>query len=287
MIMSDIRNAVLIEANELAGLLPAESNLIVLDIRFKPDQPDGLPSYLAGHIPGAVYVDLAHELSGEPRGFSGRRPLPEIRGLQNDARRWGINADTSVVVYDDNRGLQAARAWWVLRWAGVTSVRILNGGLAAWTGAGHALTSVPTLNPRGDVTLSLDNLPQLDAQQAADIARASVLVDARGEKDYQGGPIVAGRTAEGHIPGAINLPTGGNLGADGKFLSTEELRSRFFQSGIDGSRPLGVYCGGGIAGAHEIAALTSIGIQAALFPGSWSAWSADPLRPVATGATPG
>jgi thiosulfate/3-mercaptopyruvate sulfurtransferase len=285
--LSDSRDAVLIEADELAGLLAAKANLVVLDIRFKPDQPNGLPSYLAGHISDAVYVDLVHELAGETRQFSGRRPLPEIRDLQRDARRWGIAKEFSVVVYDDNRGLQAGRAWWVLRWAGIKSVRILNGGLEAWTAAGHPVTTVPALLPHGDVELSAGNLPVLNADQAAAIARASVLVDARGEKDYLGAAPVSGKPPEGHIPGAISLPTSGNLGKDGKFLSTQQLIERFGHASIDGANPVGVYCGGGIAGAHEIAALTSIGISAALFPGSWSAWSSDPSRPVATGVTPG
>ncbi|MBM6596633.1 sulfurtransferase [Microvirga pudoricolor] len=280
------RTSVLISTTELEAVSKSK-HLVLLDIRFRPDSPDGRPAYLAGHIPGAVYVDLPTELAGASRGLSGRRPLPDISDLQRDARQWGVNPDSTVVVYDDNRGLQAARAWWVLRWAGLTDVRLLDGGLAAWKEAGGIVTrDVPQPTP-GDVVLAGGHLPVLDADAAASLARSSILLDARGAEAYLGRPREAGKEPEGHIPGAISAPTTENLDAAGLLTDPSLLRKRFAALGIDGQRTVGVYCGGGVAAAHQVLALASLGIEAALFPGSWSAWSADPSRPVATGASPG
>lgn len=278
----DLRASVFVGVEELAGRLGNEPKLVLLDVR-QQDGVDGLGGYLSAHIPGAVHVEFETELAGEPQGFSGRRPLPSIDILQRDARRWGIEEDSAVVIYDDAKGTQAARAWWVLRWAGITDVRLLDGGLNAWIKAGHATTDEATLAKRTKVAISGGYLPVLDADGAAAIARSTLLVDARGAAAYRGEDGPRG----GHIPGALNLPTTENLDRDGLLLPAETLRTRFAEAGIDGSKVVGVYCGGGVAGAHEIAALTSIGIQAALFPGSWSAWSSDPSRPIATGSEPG
>lgn len=282
-----LRSTVLITVGELAALQAAKSNIVILDIRFRPDGDDGEARYRAGHITGAVYVDLVKELAGDVYGFSGRRPLPAIPDLQRNARRWGIRNGSDVVVYDDNRGLQAGRAWFTLRWAGIDSVRILDGGLEAWTAASHAATKDIPQPSEGDVVLSAGHLPVIDADQAASLARSATLLDARGSDAYRGGPVKNGEAPQGHIPGAVNAPTTGNLASAGTFASADELRARFAALGVDGSSPVAVYCGGGVAASHEIAALASIGIEAQLFPGSWSAWSSDPSRPVATGAEPG
>lgn len=282
-----LRSSVLITTQELADLQAAQAELTILDIRFRPDRKDERARYRAGHIPGAVYLDLATELAGEPAGFSGRRPLPAVRDLQRDARRWGIRTGSAVVVYDDNRGLQAGRAWFTLRWAGISGVRILDGGLEAWIAAGHATTTDVPLPDTGDIVLSGGQLPVVDSDQAAGLARSAILLDARGSDAYRGGPAAVGKSPQGHIPGAISAPTTGNLSADGTFASSDDLRARFAALGVDGSAPVAVYCGGGVAASHQIAALASIGIPAQLFPGSWSAWSSDPARPVATGSEPG
>lgn len=283
----DLRSRHLIGADELAARIARGEPTVILDIRFRPDRPDGRPAYRAGHIPGAVYVDLPTELAGEPAGFSGRRPLPQIRDLQRDARRWGVTRDATIVIYDDNRGVQAARGWWVLRWAGLEDVRVLDGGLDAWVAGGGAVTREIVLPDPGDVTLEGGRLPALTADSAATLAREAILVDARAPEAYRGDKAAPGKPPEGHIPGAINLPTTGNLTPDGFFADPEAIRARFAASGIDGTRRIGVYCGGGVAAAHQILALATAGVEAELFPGSWSAWSSDPSRPVATGAEPG
>ncbi len=283
----DARSRHLISTADLQARLASGAPTVVLDIRFRPDRPDGRPAYREGHIPGAVYVDLPTELAGEQIGFSGRRPLPDIHDLQRDARRWGIRQGSSIVVYDDNRGLQAGRGWWVLRWAGLTDVRVLDGGFDAWKAAGGAVTQDIPLPDHGDVVLEAGHLPVLTADGAAAVARQAVLIDARGPDAYRGDKAEPGKPAEGHIPGAINVPTSGNLTADGRFAEAGAIRDRFAALGIDGSQSIGVYCGGGVAAAHQILALATAGIDAALFPGSWSAWSSDPARPVATGSHPG
>lgn len=273
--IADSRDAVLVSARELKERLP-HGNVVLLDVRFRDDPAyDARRAYLAGHLPGAVTVDFAHELTGRPEGFSGKRPLPPLDRLEHDARRWGIGAGSLVVVYDDNRNRQAARVWWTLRWAGIADVRLLDGGLDAWTAEGGALATEVPLPARGDVELRGGGLPQFGAEGAETFARDGVLIDARDAAAF----------AAGHIPGALSIPTAGNLDPEtGTYANPDALRARFAAHGVDGSKPVGVYCGGGVAASHQIAALTSIGIAASLFPGSWSAWSADPSRPRETGA---
>jgi thiosulfate/3-mercaptopyruvate sulfurtransferase len=262
-----------VTATELATLLAGPRPPVVLDVRNQNGVPDGRPEYQAGHIPGAVYVDLPTELQGEPEGFSGARPLPPIGLLQDRARAWGISAGDPVVVYDNVSGTKAGRAWFVLRWAGLRSVRLLDGGYQAWLRGGHPVsTAEPTPVP-GDVVLSPGHLPVLDADQAAAWAARGELYDARG----------LGAFADGHIPGAQAAPTTGNLDPDGLLQDEQSLRKRFAALGIEGTRLTGVYCGGGVAGAHELAVLASLGLPAALFVGSFSAWSSDPGREIETG----
>jgi thiosulfate/3-mercaptopyruvate sulfurtransferase len=264
-----------------AGKLPA-----VLDVRWALGDSSCRARYRAGHIPGAVFADLDAELAAPPSPEGGRHPLPPVAELQRAARSWGLREGQPVVVYDDSGGLAAARAWWLLRWAGIASVRILDGALAAWHAAGFDLeTGQPAPEP-GDVTLRGGHLPVVSADQAAAIARDGLLLDARAVERYRG-EVEPVDSRGGHVPGAISAPAGANLSADGTFAPPRELRLRYAALGAAPGRPVAVYCGSGVTAAHDIAALTLAGVDAALFPGSWSAWSADPQRPVATGPAPG
>jgi thiosulfate/3-mercaptopyruvate sulfurtransferase len=211
--------------------------------------------------------------------------LPDILELQSKARSWGICSDSAVVVYDNSGGAQASRAWWTLRWAGFDNVRVLDGGLAAWTAANHPSSNHIATRAAftGDVVLRAGCMPTIDAEEAAELARRSKLLDARPKPSYLGEP---GKGGTGHIPGAIHAPSGDNI-AGGKFKSTENLSASFARLGADRSTRIGVYCGSGNAAAHAIAAMASVGIEAALYVRSWSAWTADPSRPVATGPEPG
>lgn len=267
------RSAHFVSVDELVRLLDGDRPPVVLDVRNANGRDDGRDEYAAGHIPGAVYVDLPTQLQGRPSGLSGKRPLPDIAQLEADARSWGINTGDAVVVYDNVAGTKAGRAYWVLRWAGLTDVRLLDGGYAAWVAAGAPVSvEIPRPTP-GNVTLSPGHLPVLDADGAAEYAAAGRLFDARGAAQY----------AAGHVPGAVSAPTRDNLDESGLLLAEEVLRKRFADLGIDGSQPVGLYCGGGVAAAHQVAVLHTLGIEAALFVGSFSAWSADPARPIARG----
>jgi len=281
------RRDVLITADELRDQLHGDEPPTLLDVRWALGDPDGHRHYLDGHIPGAVYVDLDTELAAHGAPGAGRHPLPELADLQEAARRWGVRTGRPVVIYDNAGDTAAARAWWLLRWAGVPDVRLLDGALKAWREHGFELASGEERPPAGDVELRAGQLPVLTADQAAALAEDTdgVLLDARAGERYRG-EVEPIDPRAGHIPGALSAPTADNLTADGTFRPTAELRDRFAQLKA-GSAEVGVYCGSGVTAAHEIAALAVAGIPAALYPGSWSAWSSDPDRPAATGAEPG
>lgn len=274
---------VLIEATELAVRVASDPRTVVLDVRWKLGDPRGREQYLAGHIPGAVYVDLETELAAPPSAAAGRHPLPELASLQSAARGWGLRNGDAVIAYDDNGGMSAARAWWLLRWAGVPDVRLLNGGLGAWKAAGHELASGLETPTPGDVILNAGAVPVLSPDDAAGLAADGLLLDARAAERYRGEFEPVDPRA-GHIPGAVSAPTSDNVDASGHFLPTESLKARFEKLGVAGR--VGVYCGSGVTATHQIAALAIAGIDADLYPGSWSQWSADPDRPIATGPTP-
>ncbi len=269
-------------AAELAELLSSSTPPVVLDVRNENGVPDGRPEYAAGHIPGAFYVDLPTELVGPAEARRGAGPLPTITDLQACARSWGIDNGDAIVVYDNVFGTKAGRAWFVLRWAGVESVRLLDGGYAAWLSAGYPISTVEPAPGQGNVDLSEGHLPILEADDAAEIATTGILLDARGYEQYVGKPTEGGRRT-GHIPGAIAAPTRQNLSGDGLLLDEDQLLERFAALGIDGCRPVGLYCGSGVAAAHELAVLFSVGAPGRLYVGSFSEWSADPERPVAIG----
>nr|WP_319945681.1 sulfurtransferase [Nocardia macrotermitis] len=249
----------------------------LLDVRWALGDPDGPQHYLDGHIPGAVFVDLETELAAPASPARGRHPLPELAHLQKCARSWGLRGGETVVVYDATGGMAAARAWWLLRWAGMDDVRILDGGLPAWERSGGELAVGGESDPaRGDVVLTTGHLPTIDADGAANWD--GLLLDARAGERYRG-EVEPVDPRAGHIPGAVSAPTAENLTAEGTFKTVEQLRARF--SGL-GAGPVAVYCGSGVTAAHEIAALAAAGIEATLYPGSWSQWSSDPKRPAAT-----
>lgn len=282
MIEETLRRAVLIDAEELHSLLAAEARLVLLDVRWSLADPDGHRAYGLGHIPGALYVDLEHDLSAAASPESGRHPLPDIEDLQAAARRWGIDDGDPVVVYDDSGGTSAARAWWLLRWGGVADVRILDGGLQAWVGTGGLLEDGDVRVAPGGVVLTPGHMPTTDADGAADLPSHGVLIDARAGERYRGEAEPVDPRA-GHVPGAVNAPTAQNLRPDQTLKAESELVESFAAVGVEPETEVAVYCGSGVTAAHEIAVLETIGVHAALYPGSWSQWSADTARPVATG----
>ncbi|MEU7487603.1 sulfurtransferase [Streptomyces sp. NPDC042319] len=275
----------IISASELASELAGGTPPVLLDVRWQLGGPPGRPEYEAGHLPGAVYVALDTELAG-PAGAAGRHPLPDPEVFTAAMRAAGISKDSEVVVYDGAQGWAAARAWWLLRWAGHESVRVLDGGLAAWRAAGGELTTEePAVEP-GDFTVAPGALPVLDADEAAALARRGVLLDARAGERYRG-EVEPIDPVGGHIPGARSAPTNENATADGTLRPAAELAERFAALGAVPDAEVGVYCGSGVSAAHQILALAVAGVPAALYVGSWSEWSSDPSRPVATGAEAG
>ncbi|WJR33946.1 sulfurtransferase [Mycobacteroides immunogenum] len=275
---------VLISPSELADRL---TDVRLLDVRWTVMAPDGRPAYLAGHLPGAVFVDLDADLADHSATGRGRHPLPTPQALQASARRWGLNDGDAVVVYDDWNGQAAARGWWLLRAAGVSNVRILDGGWAAWQRSGGPVATEEVVPAAGDITItSLHGLAAVDADAVATQAQSpnNLVFDARAAARYRGDEEPLDPRA-GHIPGAVSAPTAENLTADGTFKPVAELRERFEKLGA-GAAPVTVYCGSGVTATHQIAALAIAGYDAALYPGSWSEWSSDPQRPVATGPTP-
>lgn len=279
----DPREKVLITAAELANLIATGDPVSILDVRWRLDEPDGRPTYLQGHVPGAVYVSLDDELSDHTVSGRGRHPLPSGPSLEDAARRWGIQQGAPVVVYDDWNRAGSARAWWVLTAAGLPDVRILDGGLAAWRSAGGEIET-GEVNPRpGNVTVSQGDLyagsrPTLTAEEV--VSEDVTLLDARAPERFHGDVEPVDPIA-GHIPGARNLPSGAVLAGDGTFLGGDALDHLLAERGIDVGGTVGVYCGSGVTAAIDIAALAAAGHETALFPGSWSEWSSDASRPVA------
>ncbi|MET8013146.1 sulfurtransferase [Streptomyces sp. NPDC005271] len=275
----------IITASELMSELAGDQPPLLLDVRWQLGGPPGRPAYEAGHLPGAVYVDLDTELAG-PAGAAGRHPLPDLSAFAAAMRRAGVRRDQRVVAYDGGQGWAAARAWWLLRWAGHPSVRVLDGGLPAWTANGGSLTTDAPAQPEGDFVPEPGALPLLEADDAAALARRGVLLDARAAERYRGEVEPIDRVA-GHIPGAVSAPTVDNVTADGHFLPADRLAERFAAVGVAPDAEVGVYCGSGVSAAHQVLALAVAGIPAALYVGSWSEWSAAEGRPVATGPQPG
>lgn len=286
------RDSLLITAEDLEARLRAERDLPaeaprtrLLDVRWTLPQPDGRAAFAEGHLPGAVYVDLDTELSEKGTPQDGRHPLPSPERLQRAARSWGIREQDEVVAYDGGGNYASARAWWLLRDAGFERVRLLDGALPAWVAAGFPLeTGARTVQP-GDVELGSGHLPRLELDAvAAFVSAGGALLDARAPERYRGleEPI---DPRAGHIPGALNAPTGENLDDRGFFLPSSALRDRFSGIGLDGSRSVGSYCGSGVTATHSLLALALAGFEGALFPGSWSQWSNHDL-PVATGGEP-
>ena len=275
--------SLLITPIELAELQAGGAPVRLLDVRWRLDRPEGRPDYLAGHLPGAVYVDLDHELSRRGDPSEGRHPLPARADLEAAAQRWGISPGDIVVVYDDVSSVAASRAWWLLTRSGVADVRVLDGGLRAWTDAGGALETSDVQPPRGTIELTAIQ-DALTIDDAAAWPERGVLLDVRAPERYRG-DVEPLDPVGGHIPGAVNLPTGTYLDA-GRFRPPAELRAAFASAGATAGTPVAAYCGSGITAAHAVLAGRLAGIDVDIFPGSWSEWSNTRGRLVATGSTP-
>jgi thiosulfate/3-mercaptopyruvate sulfurtransferase len=279
----DGRVSALVPADDLAALL-ARGAVKVVDVQYALRGTPGDELYAVAHVPGAPHLDLDTALAGPP-GRRGRHPLPDPGVLQGALRACGLDDADEVVVYDQRTSLGAARAWWVLRWAGHPAVRVLDGGLDAWRRAGHRVTSTVPVPTVGSLTVRPGSVPVLDAAAAADMARSGVLLDVRTPERYRGESEPIDRVA-GHVPGAVNLPMGDVLAGDGTFLSPTRIRARAAAAGVHRDTPVGTSCGSGVTAAQMSLALATAGIDSVPYVGSWSEWIEDPSRPVATGPRP-
>ncbi|MFJ4168563.1 sulfurtransferase [Paenarthrobacter sp. NPDC089714] len=277
--------AILIDAAGLQHRLEAGERTVLLDVRWVLGRTDGHSEYVAGHVPGAVFVDLPTELADHAQPSLGRHPLPSAARFQEAARRWGINDGDTVVAYDNSGSMAAARVWWMLRNAGVSSVYLLDGGLAAWRAAGNRVEAGEVNPDVGQVTLGEGAMATIGEGEAAQWHGERLLLDARAGERYRG-EVEPIDPRAGHIPGAVSAPTTANVTAEGAFLPAAELRERFEELGVGASSEVAVYCGSGVTAAHQIAALEIAGFEAALFPGSFSQWSNNDANPVAVGDQP-
>jgi thiosulfate/3-mercaptopyruvate sulfurtransferase len=286
----------LTDVTSLARILDGPRPPVLLDVRWRLGGPPGAAAYRAGHLPGAVFVDLGRDLSAAP-GPGGRHPLPAADSFQAAMRNAGVSNGREVVVYDEADATAAARGWWMLRYFGHPRVRVLDGGYRAWLAAGQPVSAgEETASAAGDFTARPGGMPLLDADGAAVLARSGILLDARVQERYRG-EVEPLDPVAGHIPGALSAPTLDNLRPDGRFLPEADLQARFAALGAAADEDaaaaagaavrVGSYCGSGITAAHEVLALAVAGLTAGLYVGSWSHWVTDPARPVATGPAPG
>jgi len=275
----------LIDAADLARLI-AQGDVLVCDCRFDLADPDaGRRGYRAGHIPGAVYVDLEHDLSAVPTRTNGRHPLPDRAAFAARMAELGVTQDGLVVGYDTSGGYYASRLWWMLRWAGHGQVAVLDGGLDAWTASGHALEEGDVRAAPGDFQASSEaRMPITEVESIeANLAQGDLLVvDARSAERFAGAPHPLD-TASGHIPGAGNRFWQNNLTSDGRFKSAAALSAEFAE--LLGERAPGTIvhqCGSGVTATHNLLAMEVAGLTGSrLYPGSWSEWTSDPRRPIA------
>jgi thiosulfate/3-mercaptopyruvate sulfurtransferase len=263
-----------------------DPNLRMADVRWSLSGPPGRERFEAGHIPGAVFLDADRELSSPGEG-PGRHPIPSAEKLAAVLGARGIGDEHIVVAYDDAGGSIAARLWWLFRHYGHDGAcAVLDGGIGAWTDAGEPLVSdAPRVTPVGWTPGDARD-DALDAATLSGIMDGDLLLlDARAGERYRGETEPIDPRA-GHIPGAFSAPWAANLGPDGRFLAADLLRERYASLGA-GERPTVAYCGSSLSATHDLLALELAGIDGAwLYEGSWSDWSSDPSRPVATGARP-
>lgn len=280
----------ILAVNLAERLASAPESVLVFDCSFDLANPDAGPkAYAGGHIPGAHYLHLERDLSGAKTGKNGRHPLPDRAALVDTLASHGLMQGQQVVAYDAQGGMFAARLWWLLRWLGHDSVALLDGGLQAWQGAGYALETEPAGRKQGNFKAGAPLAVTVDAHALEQnlTTHERLVVDARSPDRYRGENETIDPVA-GHIPGAVNRFFKDNLGSDGRFKPAHTLRDEF-KAVVGSTQPEHVVllCGSGATACHNALAMEIAGLHgAALYPGSWSEWCADPSRPIATGPNP-
>jgi len=278
----------LIQVDELARLLvgPEAARPVVLDVRYRMGTSAGQREFEDNHLPGASYVAMGTQLATiRADGVGGRHPMPTDETFSAAMRSAGVTMSRLVVAYDDWASLPASRLWWLLRHLGFLNVRVLDGGIAAWTAAGQPTESGPVTPGAGDFTaFSMGMGRLLDATGATRYAAGHLLLDARPADRFRGENETIDAVA-GHIPGAVSSPALANVDRHGRFLPAEELARRFHELGAEDGKIIGTYCGSGVQATHLALALSVAGItdRADVYIGSWSDWITSPDRPIARG----
>ena len=276
--------APLVSPERLMAALAAGAAPAIIDCSFDLGDPGaGERAFAQAHLPGAVYANLDRDLSGARTGLNGRHPLPPRADWAATLARLGVTPAREVVVYDAQGGMYAARAWWMLLWAGHRAASVLDGGLAAWRTAGGAVESgAPRAVPAAAFAIGDSLVGTVDADALQKSLGRVTLLDARAGERYRGEVEPLDKRA-GHIPGARSRFFKDNLGPDGRFKPAAELRAAFEAFGTPAARVVH-QCGSGVTACHNLLAMEVAGLSGStLYPGSWSEWSANPRRPVAIG----
>jgi thiosulfate/3-mercaptopyruvate sulfurtransferase len=283
--VTELASDPLISVAELAARLGAP-DLAVCDVRWYLGAPDrGRTEFAAERIPGARYVDLDTDLADHGVDGRGRHPLPDARTFATRMGELGIGPDTTVVAYDDGSGVPASRLWWMLDALGHRSVRLLDGGIAAWRAAGLALEEGDPVPPVPvDLTLATTWPRTIDREELTERMDGLTLLDVRAGERYRG-EVEPVDPKPGHIPGAVSAPSAANMGPDGLLRPTDELAARFASLGAD-SGDVVVSCGSGVTACHTALAMRRAGLRdPILYAGSYSDWSTAGL-PVVMGSEP-
>jgi thiosulfate/3-mercaptopyruvate sulfurtransferase len=283
----------LIEAAQLNNDLESGKDFLLFDCRFDLTNPKaGYESYLDGHIPSAIYVDVDHDLASEKNGQNGRHPLPSIEQWLKTCASLGITKDSNIVIYDNQSCMYAVRMWWMLRATGHNHVQLLNGGYASWLAAGFSKEKTDNLRPdnlKPNTPVTSNTIGAAaykDALLASDIlenlsSKKFVVLDARSADRFRGENETLDPVG-GHIPGAINRFFKNNLDANGEFKSPDVLAKEFKDLlGAIPSESIIHQCGSGITACHNMFAMELAGLKSSMiYPGSWSEWCADTERPI-------
>lgn len=271
--------SILISPQDLNERINHGAKTTILASLWMPHEGGGFQLFQSEHIPTALFCDTAAALASTPSSSVGRNPLPDPDKLQRWFNHWGLHDDREIIVYDQGKGLFSARAWWILTWAGVKGVRILDGGLAAWERAGYQIVGGPGNLGRGQAQeVVAGQLPVATIDEVKNFD--GVLIDTREANRYAGRKERLDLKA-GHIPGAVSVPTREILNPDNTFRPAEEIRATFEKVGVTDPNNVIVYSGSGVHSAQAIAAMHYAGLPgAALYLGGWSQWCADRNNPV-------
>jgi len=297
--MTFVKPQYLVEADWLAAHLD-DPDLRILDCtsylpgyfeKSKVPKVSGLVNFEQGHVPGAAYVDIIHDLS-DPDRPELMYPMPPAEQFADVMSRLGVGEGTRAILYDDFLGMFATRVWWMLRAFGFEDAAVLNGGWAKWKSEGRPVSTEPASYP--SATFIPRPRPELIAGKEDVLAAIGnervCLINALSEPEYTGDPAFPHHyTRPGHIPGSVNVPfvTVIDMSSSNEYVSADEIRGQFEAAGALNSKPVITYCGGGIASSQTAHLLTLLGVEnVAVYDGSLTEWGADPTLPLVTGSTP-